>query len=440
MATTFRPYHPDQSWLLPPSPQDWLAEGHLSYFVSDTVDALDLSAFYALYEGDGRRNQPFDPRMMVKVLVYSYATGTFSSRKIARKLEEDVAYRVLAASNFPAHRTIAEFRQVHLEAFRSLFVQVVRIAGEAGLVKLGGLVVDGSKLKANASQRKAMSYGRMAEQEKLLLEQIKELIRQAAAVDASEDRLYGSEKRGDELPTELQRREDRLRKIQEAQQRLEARQREKDEQKGRSPKLGRKSSRGGRDFKRDFGVPPDEAQDSFTDPESRIMKSSAGYVQAYNPQIAVDEDSRLIVGTLVSNNAADNGQLTPVLDEVKSVMGRDPQRVLADAGYKGEDNFLELEKRAIDGYISLAREGKAIPEPAADHPATQRMATKLRSEQGKQRYRRRKAIVEPVFGWIKEILGFRRFSVRGLAKVRGEWDLVCLAVNLKRYHVLQGAR
>lgn len=440
MPTTFRPYEPDQPFLLPPSPRDWLAEDHLAYFISDTVDALDLRAFYRSYEGDGRRNQPFAPEMMVKVLVYAYATGTFSSRKIARKLMEDVAFRVLAAGNFPAHRTIAEFRQRHLSEFNALFVQVVRIAQEAGVVKLGGLVVDGSKVKANASKHKAMSFGRMLEEEKRLAEQIAELTQQAAAVDASEDQQYGAEKRGDELPAELKRRKDRLRKIQEAKQRLESRQIEKDKQKGRSAEDGRKSSRGGPDFKHDFGVPEDKAQDNFTDPESRIMKSSAGYVQAYNAQIGVDETSQIVVAAVVSNNASDNGQLIPVVDEAKSVTGSDPDRVLADAGYKAEANLRTLEEREIDGYISLAREGKPIPEPAADHPATQRMAAKLQTEEGKKRYRRRKAIVEPVFGWIKEILGFRRFSVRGLAKVQGEWDLVCLAVNLKRFHSLQVAQ
>ena len=440
MPTTFRPYQPDQSYLLPPSPRDWLPEGHLAYFISETVESLDLGAFYEPYEGDGRRNQPFDPRLMVKVLVYAYATGTFSSRRIARKLEENVAYRVLAAGSFPAHRTICEFRQRHLEAFKALMVQVVQVAREAGLAKLGCLAVDGTKVKANASKHKAMSYGRMREEEERLREQIGELTRRAAAVDAQEDAEYGQEVRGDELPEELQRREGRLRKIQEAKARLEARQAAEDEQKGRHAGDGRKSPRGGPDFKRDFGVPPDKAQDNFTDPESRIMKiSSGGYEQCYNAQIAVDEDSQLIVAAEVTDNAADSGQLLPVLDAAKSATGREASQVLADAGYKGEENLKGLEQRGIDGYISLAREGKPIAEPAEEYPATRRMAAKLQGEEGRRRYRRRKAVVEPVFGWIKGILGFRCFSLRGLKRVQGEWGLVCLAVNLKRLQALQAA-
>jgi transposase len=439
MPTSFLPYAPDQSFLLPPSPRDWLPEGHLAYFISETVEALDLGAFYAPYEGDGRRNQPFAPRMMVKVLLYAYATGTFSSRGIARKLEEDVAYRVLAAGNFPAHRTICEFRQQHLEALGELFVQVVRIAREAGVVRLGTLVVDGSKVKANASKRKAMSYGRMLQEERRLREQIAELTARAAAVDAREDAELGPEVRGDELPEELQRREQRLRKIQEAKARLEARQAEEDRKKGRSDDDDRKSPRGGRHFARDFGVPPDKAQENFTDPESRIMKTTNGFEQCYNGQLAVDEGSQLIIATGLTNNAADNDELVPLLDRAKSNLGCDPQQVLADAGYRAEATFQTLETRGIDAYISLAREGSEDPALPATLAATRRMAQKLASATGKQRYRRRKAIVEPVVGWIKSVLGFRHFSFRGQDKNRHEWALVCLAVNLKRYHVLQPA-
>src|SRR6266516_4466089 len=213
MPTTFRPCAPDQSLLFPPSPRDWLPEGHLAFFIADTVAALNLQAFYAPYEGDGRRNQPFDPRMMVTVLLYAYATGTFSSRRIARKLEEDVAYRVLAAGNFPAHRTIAEFRQQHVTAFAALFVEVVQVAREAGVVQLGALAVDGTKVKANASKHKAMSYGRMRDEEARLREQIAALTAQAQTSDAAEDAAQGPDVRGDELPAELQRREERLAKI-----------------------------------------------------------------------------------------------------------------------------------------------------------------------------------------------------------------------------------
>lgn len=438
MPTTFRPCAPDQSLLFPPCPRDWLPEGHLAFFIADTVAALDLEAFYAPYEGDGRRNQPFDPQMMVTVLLYAYATGTFSSRRIARKLEEDVAYRVLAAGNFPAHRTIAEFRQQHLTAFEALFVQVVRIAREAGVVKLGALAVDGSKVKANASKHKAMSYGRMGEEETRLREQIAALTAQAEASDAAEDAAHGPDVRGDELPAELQRREERLATIAAAKARLEARQAEEDRQKGRTPDDGRKS-RGTRPFARDFGVPPDDAQDNFTDPESRIMKTSQGFDQCYNGQIAVDEASQMIVATGLTNCAADNGELLPLIDQTHTALGEQPNEVLADAGYRAEATFQTLETRQITGYISLGREGKPDTTPNPAHEATQRMATRLASEVGRVRYRRRKAIVEPVFGWIKDVLGFRRFSLRGVVKARGEWNVVCLAVNLKRFHRLQMA-
>jgi transposase len=419
--------------LFPPSPRDWLPEGHLAFFIADTVAALDLQAFYASYEGDGRRNQPFDPQMMVTVLLYAYATGTFSSRRIARKLEDDVAYRVLAAGNFPAHRTIAEFRQEHLAAFEALFVQVVQIAREAGVVQLGAVAVDGSKVKANASKHKAMSYGRMRDEETRLREQIAALTAQAEANDAAEDAVHGPEVRGDELPAELQRREERLAKIAAAKARLEARQAAEDRQKGRTPNDGRKS-RGTKPFARDFGVPPDDAQDNFTDPESRIMKTAHGFDQCYNGQIAVDETTQLIVATGLTNCAADNAELLPLITRTRATLGGTPPEVLADAGYRGEGTFQTLEALGITAYISLGHEVRPAKAPNPAHAATLRMADRLASDTGRARYRRRKAIVEPVLGWIKEVLGFRRFSLRGVAKARGEWNVVCLAVNLKRLH------
>src|SRR6266853_916262 len=315
MPTTFRPCAPDQSLLFPPSPRDWLPEGHLAFFIADTVATLDLQMFYAAYEGDGRRNQPFNPQMMVTVLLYAYATGTFSSRRIARKLEDDVAYRVLAAGSFPAHRTIAEFRQQHLAAFERLFVQVVAIAREAGVVHLGALAVGGSKVKASASKHKAMGYGRMRDEERRLREQIAALTTEAAAVDAAKDAAHGPDVRGDELPAELQRREERLAKIAAAKARLEARQADADRQKGRTPDDGRKSRRP-TPFARDFGVPPDDAQDNFTDPESRIMKTSYGFDQCYNGQLVVDERSQIIVATDLTNCAADQGTLLPLVERV----------------------------------------------------------------------------------------------------------------------------
>jgi transposase len=408
MPTTFRSCAPDQSLLFPPSPRDWLPEGHLAFFIADTVAALDLRAFYAPYEGDGRRNQPFDPHMMVTVLVYAYATGTFSSRRIARKLEEDVAYRVLAAGNFPAHRTIAEFRQQYLGAFEGLFVQVVAIAREAGVVQLGALAVDGSKVNANASKHKAMSDGRMRDEERRLREEIVALTTKAAAVDAAEDAEHGPDVCGDGLPAALQRREERLAKIAAAKARLEARQAAEDRQKGRTPDDGRKG-RHYKPFARDFGVPPDDAQDNFTDPESRIMKASHGFDQCYKGQIAVDEATQLIVATGLTNCAADNAELLPLIDRTAAILGGSPPEVLADAGYRGETTFQTLEARGITAYISLGHEVRPAKPPNPSHVATQRMAARLASDMGRARYRRRKAIVEPVLGWINAVLGFRRF-------------------------------
>jgi transposase len=403
----------------------------LAYFISETVDALDLSAFYEPYEGDGRRNSPYDPRMMLKLLLYGYATGTFSSRKIARKLHEDVAFRVLCADNFPAHRTIAEFRERHLEEFHRLFVQVVQIAREAGLMRLGTLAIDGTKVKASASKHKAMSYGRMKQEEERLKAEIAELTGQAKQTDADEDARYGAENRGDELPDELQRREQRLEKIQQAIERLRARQREEDRAEGRSAEA--KDLPDGKGKKRSFGEPKEKRQDNFTDPESRIMKTSTGFDQCYNAQLAVDGDSRLIVAIAVSQNAADAGQLLPMTEKVRENTGQFPAEVLADAGYRSEENFQKLEEKLLRAYIPLGREGKSQASASTvDRPATSRMRERIGTEEGRRRYAKRKGIVEPANGWIKAVLGFRQFSVRGLQKVTGEWALVCLALNLKR--------
>lgn len=435
MPTSFRPYLPEQTLLLPPSLTEWLPQGHLAYFVSDTVDALDLSALYERYEGDGRRNQPYDPRMMLKVLVYAYATGTFSSRRIARKLEEDVAFRVLGAENYPAHRTISEFRLQNLKEFESLFLQVVRIAREVGLVKLGTIAIDGTKIKANASKHKAMSHGRMVKEEQRLQKEIHDLAKRANQQDLEEDGLYGAEFRGDEIPAELARRNERLARIKAARERLEARQAEEDARAGRKPgdDEDRPAGKKGPSFKRKFGEVPDKKQDNFTDPESRIMKASHGFDQCYNAQAAVDAESQIIVAVEVSNEASDAGRLVPMLDAVEAVVGEQPTRVLADAGYRSEENLRTLEERGIDGYVALGREGKELAAGISDElEATMRMKRKLATKAGSARYRRRKCLAEPPFGWIKSCLGFRKFSLRGVAKVGSEWSLMGLAMNLRR--------
>ncbi|HEU0197202.1 MAG TPA: IS1182 family transposase, partial [Nevskiaceae bacterium] len=340
MTTSYRPYAPDQALLLPASLREWLPEGHLVYFISDAVDALDLSAFYARYEGDGRRRQPYEPTLLVKVLIYAYASGVFSSRKIAQRLEEDVAFRVLAAGNFPAHRTLREFRRLHPAEFSALFLQVVQLAREAGLVKLGRIGIDGTKVKANASRHKAMSYGRMGEREQQLKAEIAALTRQAEVQDAAEDRRYGKDRRGDELPAELARRESRLQVIQAAKARLEARQCARDKEAGRHvDDEGHTRGPGGRRCKRALGEVPDTVQDNFTDPEARIMKTAHGFDPCYNAQAAVDEDSHLIVATELGNGANDVRQLVPMVQAVQHNVDALPMMTLADAGYASEANF-----------------------------------------------------------------------------------------------------
>lgn len=438
MTTTYRPYHPNQALLLPASPQEWLPEDHLAYFISDAVDALDLSAFHRRYQGDGRRRQPYDPAMMVKVLVYAYASGVFSSRKISRCLEQDIAFRVLGADNFPAHRTIREFRRLHLEEFTALFVQIVKLARESGLLKLGRLGIDGTKVKANASKRKAMSYGRMKRREQELKQEIKQLSRQAEEQDAAEDKSYGKEARGDELPEGLSRREQRLQAIQQAKQRLEERQREQDERDGRHvDDEGNTRGPGNQACKRAFGVPKDKTQDNFTDPQSRIMKTPQGFDQCYNAQAAVDGGSQLIVATELTNCGADMAGLLPMVEATKRNTGVLPKMTLADAGYASESNFQGLEALGAMACIPQARQGGKPHKIDPDrHPASQRMAERMATAEGKEHYRHRKFIPEPVFGWIKAAMGFRHFNVRGLAAANGEWHLVCLASNLRRMHRL----
>jgi transposase/IS5 family transposase len=444
MSTSYVPYQPDQQYLLPCSLQEWLPLGHLAYFISDTVDNLDLSAFHARYAGGGSRNQPFHPAMMVKVLVYAYASGVFSSRKIAKKLhDEDVAFRVLGADNFPAHRTIRDFRALHLKEFTELFVQVVRLAREMGLVKLGTIAVDGTKIKANASRHKAMSYGRMQTAEAELKEQITELVKKAASTDEAEKNEPDLD-----IPAEIERRQARLAAIVAAKARLEERQRQSDAQRGRTPDDERRPKdkdgkpKGGKPYQRDFGVPAPKAQDSFTDPDARIMKrAGGGFDYSYNAQTAVDEAAHIIVAAEVVNTSSDVQQLPMVLKAVKEHTGSPAAQVLADAGYRSEAVMAELATSQPDTelVIALGREGKVLAKPrdAQRYPHTVAMAAKFETEKGKTDYRKRKWIAEPPNGWIKSVLGFRQFSMRGLQKTQAEFKLVCMALNLRRMGAMQ---
>lgn len=434
MPASYLPYEPQQQRLLPDALQDWLPEGHLAYFISDSVDSLDLSAFHARYAKGGPRNQPFHPAMMVKVLIYGYATGTFSSRKLAAKLHEDVALRVLAAENYPAHRTLSDFRALHLQEISALFVQVVQLARECGLVKLGTVAVDGTKLKANASRHKAMSYERMLKAEAELKAQIDGLLNRAKAADDLEKNEPDID-----IPSEIQRRADRLSAITAAKLRLEQRQQEADAARGRSEDDQRKprdkdgKPKGGR-YKRDFGVPKDSAQESFTDTDSRIMKrAGGGYDYSYNAHTAVDETAQIVVAAELSNNAADNDRLPVLLAAVKATLGQEAKQVLADAGFRSESVFELLNDCPSELIVALGREGKQDLEiDAQKYPHSAAMDAKLKTPEGKAAYRKRKWIVEAPNGWIKSVLGFRQLSLRGLDKVKAEFKLVCLALNLRR--------
>lgn len=435
MTTSYLPYQPNQAHLLPVSAADWLPGGHLAYFIADTVEALDLSAFHARYAKGGPRNQPFHPQMMVKVLLYGYATGVFSSRKLAKRLHDDVAFRVLSAGNFPAHRTLSDFRALHLAELSALFVQVVKLARECGLVKLGTIAIDGTKVKANASRHKAMSYARIVQAEAELKQQIADLLERARAVDLAEANAPEQD-----LPAEIARREQRLAAIEAAKARLEAQQREADTERGRHDGDERKprhpdgTPKRGKPFKRDFGVPEDAAQTSFTDPESRIMKqSNGGFEHSYNAQTAVDAERQIIIAAEVTACAADSGELPSMVGAVERTVGALPQTILADAGYRSEAALAALAETPLEVIVALGREGREQAHvDAGKYPHTAQMAERLKSQESQAAYRRRKTIVEAPNGWIKSVLGFRQFSLRGLEKVRAEWRLVCLAMNLRR--------
>jgi len=424
----------------------------LAYFISDVVDTLDLSSIVDEYTGgDDRGQPPFHPAMMVKLLVYAYCVGKPSSRKIERATWEEVPFRVLSAGHHPDHDSFASFRQRHLKSLAGLFLQVLSLCREAGLVKLGHVSLDGTKVKANASKHKAMSYGRMEKAERQLVEQIDELLRRAEQVDAEEDVRYGKGVRGDELPKELARRESRLKKIREAQAALEKQAREKaaekaEEAKTKIKKREEKEKRSGKKVSgRKPAVPDPEkarpepkAQRNFTDPESRIMKDGAtkGFEQAYNAQAVVDGDSQVIVAHAVTQETNDKKQLAPMVKLAGENTGTKPEILSADAGYFSEDALGDEELEGIDLYVPPDRQKHGERPPMATGPpppeatVIERMRHKLRTPDGREVYRKRKAIVEPVFGQIKEARGFRRFSFRGLEKVRAEWDLICLTHNL----------
>jgi transposase len=433
MRKGYRPYLPEQDLLLPPSLRDWLPENHLAYFVSDVVNALDLSAMDAVYGKEMRGQPPYDPRLMTKLLVYGYCTGVFSSRRIQKRVQEDIPFKVLAAGNEPDFRTISDFRKIHLKTLQNLFEQVLAMALECGAIKLGRVSLDGTKLKANASKHKAMSYDRMKEKQQQLKEEVQQLLEQAEAADREEDGQYGN-KRGDELPEELQRRVTRLAKIKAARKVVEQRARDKAAAEGKNAAEAQRAKPGNKD------------QYNFTDPESRIMKSADGFVQGYNAQAAVEPTLLLIVGQSVTEAANDKEQLKPMVELIEQQSGQRPEGLLADNGYCSDENLEYLEstdqpERAIEGFIATGKQKHGEHrKPAQRGPLPQdatrvdRMKQKLKTKVGKAVYAARKCVVEPVFGQIKQARGFRQFLLRGKEKVKGEWALLCLTHNVLRLH------
>lgn len=464
MSKVFIKYNPEQAMLLPPDIREWLPEGHLAEFVSDVVDVMDLKPIMEWYEkGDGRGRPPYHPVMMVKLLFYGYSIGEISSRKIEKATYEDVGFRVLACNTHPDHDSIADFRKRHLRELARLFFQVLRMCDRAGLVKLGQVAIDGSKIRANASKRKAMSYDRMISKEKQLeaeIKEIEELLRKGIERDEAEDREHGKGKRGDELPDELARRESRLVKIKEAKAALEKEAKEKAEEEKRAVEAKIEERRRieeerGKKVKRKLPAIPDveqakpdpKAQKNFTDPESRIMKDGAtgSFEQSYNGQIAVDAECQIIVAMCLTQEGNDKKQLVPMLNRVEENMGRMPDQGLADAGLFSVEAVTDKTISGVDLYVTPDRGRKTEKEIAEQEKEPDKlsrsarakakrvifqMRKKLRTEAGREIYSRRKVIVEPVFGQIKEARGFRRFSFRGLEKTEAEWTLVGLTHNL----------
>ena len=435
MSKTFRPYEPDQISLMPASMRDWLPSDHLAYFISDVVDNLDLSAIMERYVGEERGYPPYHPAMMVKVLLYAYCTGVASSRKIEKHLCEDIAFRVLAANNTPDFRTISDFRKDHLKALAGLFLQVLKLCQKAGLVKLGHVALDGTKIKANASKHKAMSYKRMKEEESRLEAEVAELLKKAESVDEEEDQRYGKGKKGDELPKELAFRESRLKKIQEAKAALEAEARLEGEKKP--------------DKNDGDGTPPDKAQRNFTDPDSHIMPASGGkhFIQAYNAQAAVDSAKQVIVAAEVTNKPTDRGQAEPMMEVVKSNTGQLPCQMSADAGYFSSDAVSNLTALGMDVYMPPDKIGHRFTLPPAPRgripqclSIADRMRRKLRTKKGKVCYGLRKELPEPVFGQIKQVRGFDHFLLRGLENVSSEWKVICTGHNLLKLFRACGQR
>jgi transposase len=439
MTKTYRDWSNDQAYLFPPSPHDWLPEGDLVYFLLDTVATLDLSPLFAHYERELRGQPPFHPRMMVALLLYCYATGTRSSRRIMKRCHVDVACRAIVGEDIPDFRTVSDFRKTHLARLEALFVEVLKLCALAGLAEVGTIALDGTKIKANASRHKAMSYDRMKNEEERLEREIAKLLAEAQASDDAEDLQHGPDRHGDELPDELARRQSRLAKIQGAKKLLEERaeleaaeETARRQAEGKSPPTTVPAE----------AVPEPKDQTNFTDPGSRIMRASnKGWDQCGNAQ-AVTNEHRIILAADVTDQANDVRQLIPMVDQTRANLDAAGiedaiKAALGDAGYYSETNATDLEKRGIEPYLATERlkhHEKVASAPRGRIPkglsAKQRMARKLRTKKGRAIYAKRKGMIEPIFGQLKQVLGFRQFALRGLASMRGEWRLMATVHNL----------
>jgi transposase len=437
MSKTFRPWDVEQRWLLPPSVHELVAPGHVAHFVRDTVrEELELGPILSAYEEE-RGYPPYHPVMMVALLLYAYSRGVYSSRKIAQGCEERVDFMAVTAMNRPDFRTIALFRRRHLKALGDLFVQVLKLCRAAGLVKLGHVSLDGTKVQANASLHKAMSYARMREAEKKLAAEVAAWFARAAAADGEDDRVHGADRRGDEMPDWVANKAARLARIGAAKATLEAEAKAPppdpdDDGPGPSSGMMERTSRPKRG---PDGGPPDRAQRNFTDPDSRIQPTRSGVMQGYNAQIAVDGAHQIIIAQRVHTSPADGRALKPLLAAAREVLRANPEQLSADAGYCSQTNLAHLARRRINAYLAPGRAKHGQANAAGKRrwrkgSRIEAMARKLKRGGRRSRYRLRKQIVEPVFGQIKHARGFRQFLLRGLNKIRGEWAMICTAHNL----------
>jgi transposase len=440
MAKTFRSYDMNQRLLLPPDLREWLRPDHLALYISDVVESLDLSGILKVYEaGDGRGRPPYHPALMVKLLIYGYCTGKMSSRKLEQATHDDVPFRVLSCNQQPDHDSIAGFRKRHLQELGRLFVQVLQLCERAGLVKLGHVAIDGTKIKANASKYQSLSYARLKDEEQKLAAEVERLLGEAQRIDEAEDELYGPGKRGDELPEELRDPETRRAKIRSLIAELEAEAKAAAEQKRAEKEKPAENQ--SRNWRRKWEVseageilPLAKSKRNLTDPDSRLMKDGATktFHQAYNIQVGVDAQAQIIVATKVVQTGADQEQLIPVLRELEKNLGRMPERVSADAGYYSKAALTHEAVRGVDLHVPPNQRQPLDWEETLPPDATiqEQMWHKLGSKAGREVFSKRKVIVEPVFAQIKHIRGFRQFLLRGLQQVEAEWLLVCMTHNL----------